>query len=77
MKDIITVECHKLNGKLFNGKVNYIETKTKIFQDGLGLDPNLISSVQIYFNKCPIITFKLKSKINVILSIKEYLYQMH
>ena len=62
MKDIITVECNKLNGKLFNGTVNFSEAKTKIFQDGLGLDSNLLSTLQIKFNKCPIITFKLKSK---------------
>ena len=62
MKDTITVECNKLNGKLFNGTVNFSEAKTKIFQDGLGLDANLLSTVQIKFNKCPIITLKLKSK---------------
>ena len=62
MQDIITVECNKLNGKLFNGTVNFSEAKTKIFQDGLGLDANLLGTVQIKFNKCPVITFKLKSK---------------
>ena len=57
MKDIITVECRKLNGKLFNGTVNYSEAKTKIFKDGLGLDPNLLGTVRINFNKFPIITY--------------------
>ena len=71
MKDIITVKCHKLNGTLFNGTVNYSEAKTKIFQDGLGLDPSLLSTVQINFHKCPMITFKLKSKINVITNIRK------
>ena len=70
MKDFITVECNKLNGKLFNGSVNFSEAKTKIFQDGLGLDANLLSTVQIKFIKYPIITFKLKSKINVALVIR-------
>ena len=70
MQDIITVECNKLNGKLFNGTVNFSEAKSKIFQDGLGLDANLLGTVQIKFNKCPVITFKLKSKINVALSIR-------
>ena len=69
MKDLITVECNKINGKLFNGTVNFSEAKTKIFRDGLGLDANLLSTVQIKFNKYPIITFKLKSKINVALDI--------
>ena len=65
MKDTITVKCHKLNGKLFNGTVNFSEAKTKVFQNGLGLDASLLSTVQLNFNKCPVITFKLKSKINV------------
>ena len=43
MKDTITVECRKLNGKLFNGTVNFSEAKTKIFQNGLGLDANIIT----------------------------------
>ena len=33
LKDVITVECHKLNGKVFNGTVNYSEAKIKIFQE--------------------------------------------
>ena len=53
--DTITVECNKLNGKMFIGTVNYSEAKTKVFQDGLGLDANLLSTVQIKFNKCPVI----------------------
>ena len=64
MKDTITVECQKLSGKPFNGTVNYSEAKIKVFQDGLGLDANLLGSVKISFNKCPVISFKLKSKIN-------------
>ena len=69
MRDVITVECKKLNGKPFIGTVNYSETKIKVFQDGLGLDTKLLGTVKIGFNKCPVITFKLKSKINVSQSI--------
>ena len=47
MKDVITVECQKINGKLFIGTVNYSEAKIKIFQDGLGLDVGLLESVKI------------------------------
>ena len=54
-----------MNGQLFNGKINFTEAKIKIFQDGLGLNANLLSTVKINFNKCPNVTFKLKSKINV------------
>ena len=63
VKNTVTVECQKLNGKPFNGTVNFSEAKTKVFQNGLGLDANQLSTVQINFNKCPMITFKLKSKI--------------
>ena len=65
MKDIIIVECQKLNGALFNGTINFSEAKIKIFKDGLGLDTALLAKVKILFNKCPVITFKLKSNINV------------
>ena len=70
MRDSITIECQKLNGKLFNGTVNFSEVKIKMFEDGLGLDAGLLETVKINFNKCPVVTFKLKSKINVPLSIK-------
>ena len=66
-KNTITVECQKLNGKTFHGSVNYSETKVKIFQDGLGLDPNILDCVKIAYNKCPVITYKLKSKIKLFL----------
>ena len=64
MRNSLTVECHKLNGKLFIGTVNFSESKTKIFIDGLRLDTNLLESVKISFNICPVVTFKLKSEIN-------------
>ena len=70
MKDVITVKCQKLNGKSFIGTVNFSEAKTKIYKDGLGLDVGLLDTVKISFNNCPIVTFKLKTKINVALSIK-------
>ena len=35
MKDNITVECQKLNGKQFVGTVNFSEAKVKIFQNGI------------------------------------------
>ena len=59
MKDIITVECQKLNGKISNGTVNFSEAKIKVFQDGLGLNTGLLGSVKITYNKCPIITYTI------------------
>ena len=59
MRDTITVECQKLNGRMFNGTVNFSEAKDNIFQVGLGLDTGLLGSVKITFKKCPVISFKL------------------
>ena len=61
-----------MNGKQFIGTVNFSEAKIKIFQDGLGLNAGLLGTVKISFNKCPLVTFKLKSKINVTQSIKNH-----
>ena len=47
MRNVITVECQKLNGKSFIGTVNFSEAKTKIFQDGIGLDAGLLESVKL------------------------------
>ena len=58
----------------FLGTVNYSEAKIKIFQDGLGLDPSLLDCVKITYNKCPVVTYKLKSEINVATSIKNQLF---
>ena len=70
MKDTITIECRKLNDKPFLGTVNFSEAKLKNFQDGLGLNSCLLNGVNITFNKCPVVTFKLHSKININLCIK-------
>ena len=47
MRDIIIVECQKLNGDDFKGTVNYSEAKAKIFQAGLGLNPSLLDTVKM------------------------------
>ena len=70
MRDIIVIECQKINNKYYTGCVNYSEAKTKIFQNGLGLNPDLLSAVKISFNKCPVITFKLYSEIYLLQCIK-------
>ena len=50
MRDVITVECQKINGKQFIGTVNFSEAKIKIFEDGLGLNAGLLGPVKITFN---------------------------
>ena len=61
MRNVITVECQKLNGKSFIGTVNYSEAKIKIFQDGMGLDVGLLETVKIHFNN---VSVQSNSKIN-------------
>ena len=61
MKNIIIVECQKLNGILFNGTINFSEAKIKIFKDGLGLDTALLATVRISFN-LSLNSFKIKCK---------------
>ena len=55
-------------------KIKNKKAKIKIFKDGLGLDPVLLSGVKLTFNKCPVVTYKLHSKINVATSIKNKLF---
>ena len=66
----------EIKWKLFIGTVNFSEAKTKIYKDGLGLDVGLLDTVKISFNKCPVVSFKLKSKINVSFSIKNQNFEI-
>ena len=65
-----------MNGNHFNGTINFSEAKIKIFQDGLGINMDLLASVRISFNKFPVITFKLKSEIIVEQNIKS-IFRLH
>ena len=65
LRDVLTVECLKLNGEDFKGTITYTEATMKIFQQGLGLSASILHSVKMSFNKCRIVSFKLKKQINI------------
>ena len=65
MRDVLTVECSKLNDEEFKGTVTYTEAKEKIFMEALGLNADLLHSLKFGFSKCRTVTFKLKHQINV------------
>ena len=52
-----------MNVAPFTGTVNYSEAKNKVFINGLGLNPAILSSVKLSFRKFPILTFKLNETI--------------
>ena len=65
LRDVLTVECLKLNGDDFKGTITYTEATVKIFQQELGLSSEILHAVKMSFNKCRIVSFKLKEKINI------------
>ena len=65
MRDVLTIECLKLNGKVFKGTITYTEATVKIFQQELGLSADILHSVKMSFTRCRIVSFKLKKQINI------------
>ena len=65
LRDTISVSCLRLNKSAFRGTINYTEAKNKIFEKGLGLQPNLLCSVKMTFKDYPTVHFKLNNKINI------------
>ena len=65
MRDVITIECQKINGEEFKGTITYTEATVKIFQQGLGLTNEILHAVKMLFNKFRIVSFKLKNQINI------------
>ena len=51
LRDVLTIECQKLNGEDFKGTITYTEATVKIFQQGLGLSTDILHSVKMSFNK--------------------------
>ena len=64
MRDVLTIECPKINGLPFRGSITYTEAKY-IFSDILRLTPNLVHSIKISFNKCRVITYKLTEQMDM------------
>ena len=63
MRDVLTVECMKLNENDFKGTVTYSEAQDKIFTEALGLSPDLLHSLKFGYSSCRTVTFKLKKQI--------------
>ena len=49
MRDVLTVECPKIYGPIFNGSITIVEAKNEIFIKTLGLSPDLLHTVQMSF----------------------------
>ena len=65
LRDVLTVECLKLNGEDFKGTKTYTEAMVKIFQQELGFTSEILLAVKMFINKCRIVSFKLKNQINI------------
>ena len=65
MRDLLTVECQKINGEEFKGTITYTEAAVKIFQQELGLQADVLHSIKMSFNKFRTISFKLKKQIDI------------
>ena len=64
MRDVLTIECPKMNGVAFKGSITYTEAREKIFHELLGLPRELLHSLKMSYTKCRTITFKLTEQIN-------------
>ena len=60
LKSSIIVECPKMNESNYRGTIYYTEAKEKIFCNGLGLSPDLLSAVRMTFKNHLVIQFKHK-----------------
>ena len=45
LRDVINLECSKLNGELFKGTITYTEATVKIYQQNLGLSTEDLHSI--------------------------------
>ena len=65
LRDVLTIECQKMNGEDFKGTISYTEATVKIFQQELGFSIDIIHSVKMSFNKFRMVSFKLKKQVNI------------
>ena len=65
MRDVVNVECTKINGEDFKGTITYTEATVKMSQQKMGLQTDNLHSIKMYFNKCRMVSFKLKNQINI------------
>ena len=65
MRDVLNVECSKINGEDFKGTITYNEATIKIFQQKMDLPVENLHSIKMSFNQCQMVSFKLKNQINI------------
>ena len=63
-KDVITVECTRINGVHFKGSITYKEATTRIFTEALGLPRTLLHSIKMSYDKVRMVMFKLNNQID-------------
>ena len=57
LRDVLTIECLKINDEVFKGTITYTEATVKIFQQELGLPADLIHSINMSFGKLLLIVY--------------------
>ena len=66
MRDMLNIECFKMNQDSFNGNISYTEANVKINQQKLGLETDnlhaLNRKIQFDWLNLSLNSFKLKSK---------------
>ena len=64
-RDEIVFEIVSMDCRDFNGTITSTEARRKIFEEVLGLDQEIITSITLGFNRGRIITYKLKKQLDV------------
>ena len=65
MRDVIIVECSKLNDQAFRGTISYTEARDKIFMEKLGLPADLLHSMKMNYGTTRSVSFKLSNQIDI------------
>ena len=65
MRDLLIVECSKINGNEFKGTITYTEAMVKIYQQKLGLPVENLHAIKMSYSTCRVVTFKLENKIKI------------
>ena len=58
MRDVITIDCYKINESDFKGTISYEEANEKIFTGALGLPVQLLHSLKMSYTDQRTVSFK-------------------
>ena len=64
-RNVVTVEILWINGEDYKGTVRPREAKVAVYETALGLDLNNLHGIDIEFRGHPVISYRLKTQINV------------